>query len=347
MNFSSAGSLDEDPGDSIRYEWDFGDGSPISDRAQPDPHLHAARPLHRRADRDRLQRRADVDEHDDHASATPRRRSRSRRRSTAACSRSATRSRTGSRSPTPEDASIDCNDVRSRSCSATTSTATARKRRRAARASCRPAPRTSSHGGNVFGVHQRRATPTRAAGRRPGADDDQPGPDPPEAPGGRARRHAVRHDHGHQHRRRRPACTAAASRPGDWIQLNGPFNLHQIDADHVPLRGRRGRRPRPSGRRWRRSRSARARQTGPIVTTAEPDVDGQRRRRLERARRSRSRLTGKNELFLVFRAVTGGATGSNVRSTSTGWSSTATASRSSEDPDGGAPSAAPCRRRCR
>jgi PKD repeat protein len=30
VNFSSEGSLDEDPGDSIRFEWDFGDGSPHS-----------------------------------------------------------------------------------------------------------------------------------------------------------------------------------------------------------------------------------------------------------------------------------------------------------------------------
>ena len=38
VNFSSAGSLDEDPGDSIRYEWDFGDGSatrPIRTRHTP------------------------------------------------------------------------------------------------------------------------------------------------------------------------------------------------------------------------------------------------------------------------------------------------------------------------
>ncbi len=30
VNFSSEGSMDPDPGDSIRFEWDFGDGSPIS-----------------------------------------------------------------------------------------------------------------------------------------------------------------------------------------------------------------------------------------------------------------------------------------------------------------------------
>ena len=35
VNFSSAGSLDPDPGDSIRFEWDFGDGSPISTEANP------------------------------------------------------------------------------------------------------------------------------------------------------------------------------------------------------------------------------------------------------------------------------------------------------------------------
>src|SRR3954467_8930239 len=35
VNFSSNGSLDEDPGESIRYEWDFGDGAPISLEANP------------------------------------------------------------------------------------------------------------------------------------------------------------------------------------------------------------------------------------------------------------------------------------------------------------------------
>jgi PKD repeat protein/glucose/arabinose dehydrogenase/type 1 glutamine amidotransferase len=35
VNFSSAGSLDDDPGESIRFEWDFGDGSPLSLEANP------------------------------------------------------------------------------------------------------------------------------------------------------------------------------------------------------------------------------------------------------------------------------------------------------------------------
>ena len=56
VNFSSAGSLDADPGDSIRFEWDFGDGSPISTEPEPDARLHQGRPLHGRADGDRLVR---------------------------------------------------------------------------------------------------------------------------------------------------------------------------------------------------------------------------------------------------------------------------------------------------
>ena len=53
----------------------------------------------------------------------------------------------------------------------------------------------------------------------------------------------------------------------DWIQLNGPFNLFQIDSVDVPLRGQRG-----HGRTGRlaagaRSRSGTGSQTGPIVTT--------------------------------------------------------------------------------
>ena len=43
--------------------------------------------------------------------------------------------------------------------------------------------------------------------QRPGADDDRPAPDPPEAPGGRVRRQAVRYEH----RDRRPTSAAGSS----------------------------------------------------------------------------------------------------------------------------------------
>ena len=35
VQFTGSASSDEDPGDSIRYEWNFGDGTPISEEANP------------------------------------------------------------------------------------------------------------------------------------------------------------------------------------------------------------------------------------------------------------------------------------------------------------------------
>ena len=169
---------------------------------------------------------------------------------------------------------------------------------------------TSSHGGNVFGVISASYTDKGAHRRRPAADDDRPDPDPPEAPGGRERRHPVRHE------RRRPTPTAArgvAPRQPRRGRLDPAERSVQPVPDrlgHVP-RARTPRRGRTAARRWRRSRSVRTRITGPIVATREPGLDG-RHRRPGRARRSRSRWPGKHELFFVFRTVTGGATGGNL-----------------------------------
>ena len=66
VQFTGSASSDADPGDSIRYEWDFGDGSPLSPEAEPVAHLHQGRPLQRRPDRVRLVRSEDRDEHDHH-----------------------------------------------------------------------------------------------------------------------------------------------------------------------------------------------------------------------------------------------------------------------------------------
>ena len=141
------------------------------------------------------------------------------------------------------------------------------------------------------------------------------------------------------------ACTAAASRQRDWIQLNGPFNLLQIDIGHVPLRGR-GRRPHrrlaAGGDRGPHGLDHRARSSTTANLTSRRAATG----RSGRARRSRSRSTGKHELFFVFRTVTGGATGSNLFNLNwvefNGNGVTVVRDRT----PGGA-SAAPCRRRCR
>ena len=66
--------------------------------------------------------------------------------------------------------------------------------------------------------------------RRAGADHRRPGQRPPEAAGGRVRPRPVRHQHattndvggGGQHR--------GSLSNGDWIALNGPFNLLNIDS---------------------------------------------------------------------------------------------------------------------
>ena len=101
VNFSSAGSLDEDPGESIRYEWDFGDGSPLNLEANPTHTYTRAGRYTAILTRDRLLRQEDVDEHGHHGGQHQpdgRRHGAARRR---ACSPSATRSSTRSRSPIP------------------------------------------------------------------------------------------------------------------------------------------------------------------------------------------------------------------------------------------------------
>ena len=72
VQFSSAGSSDADPGDSIRFEWDFGDGT--ADSIDPNPtHTYTdGRPVHGRPDGHRLVRQDDVGEHDRSRRATRR-----------------------------------------------------------------------------------------------------------------------------------------------------------------------------------------------------------------------------------------------------------------------------------
>ena len=94
---------------------------------------------------------------------------------------------------------------------------------------------------------------------------------------------------------------------GDWIQLNGPFNLLNIDTITFRVRGR-GRRPHrrlaaggdrdPPGLDHRSDRA-----TANLVSTGGTTWTSQT---------FPISLSGTHELFLVFRAVTGGATGGNL-----------------------------------
>ena len=168
-----------------------------------------------------------------------------------------------------------------------------------------------SHGGNVFGVISASYTDKGGPGGVPPLSTDQPGPDPPEAPGGRERRQPVRHE------RRRPTPTARG--PGvhrgslaaaDWIQLNGPFNLFQADtitfrvADVQPAAGRR------TAGSPLAAIEIRQDVDGPILTTANLVSTGGTA--VWSSQTFPISLAGKHELFFVFRAVTGGATGGNL-----------------------------------
>ena len=125
VNFSSAGSNDPDPGDSITFDWNFGDGTAHSIDPNPSAHLHGARPLHGGADGHRLVRQVDLGEHGDHG----------RQHSPTVVVNTPVAGGTfafGDDIPftvtvtDPEDGAINCADVRSRSCSVTTRTGTAR-----------------------------------------------------------------------------------------------------------------------------------------------------------------------------------------------------------------------------
>ena len=112
VNFSSAGSIDADPGDSIRYEWDFGDGTPHS--TDPNPtHTYTARgrytavlTVHRLVGQVEPSTSTVITAGN---TAPDGRRQRAGRR--AACSPSATTSRSRSRSPTRRTGAINCADV--------------------------------------------------------------------------------------------------------------------------------------------------------------------------------------------------------------------------------------------
>ena len=159
-----------------------------------------------------------------------------------------------------------------------------------------------------------RPTPTRAAGRdsAPPLTHDRPGADPPEAPGGRVRRQPVGHDDGDQHRRRPASGGRRAPRqprrrrlaPAQRSVQPVPHRLDRLSASPTPPPAA------PRARRWRRSRSARTR--SPVRSCRRRNLISTGGPTSGRARRSRSRSAGTHELFLVFRTVTGGATGGNL-----------------------------------
>ena len=104
----------------------------------------------------------------------------------------------------------------------------------------------------------------------------------------------------------------------DWIQLNGPFNLHQIDSvtfrvADVPPGGQNPPPPRVPGDPLAAIEIRTGSQTGPIVTTANLVSTGSTSAGMVWSSQTFPiSLAGQHELFLVIRSVPGGATGNNL-----------------------------------
>jgi hypothetical protein len=95
---------------------------------------------------------------------------------------------------------------------------------------------------------------------------------------------------------------------GDWIQLNGPFNLFQIDT--VTSRVADAGNGRTAGSRLAAIEVRQDSITGPILTTANLVSTGGTGTWTSQT--FPIAMSGKHELFFVFRTVTGGSTGGNL-----------------------------------
>ena len=180
----------------------------------------------------------------------------------------------------------------SRSSSATTRTATPRAARRAAPASCTRSPGTSRTAVNCSASSARR-TPTTAARASPAAQHHRPDLDPAQkhqevefAVNQSGTNTATDNDGGlSSGGRGNPGVHRGSLAAGDWIQLNGPFNLLNINSHHLPRRLTR--QPARPGHRWQRSRFTRT----PLPARSWLPTTWSRRamRQRGRARTSRSR----------------------------------------------------------
>ena len=338
VRFSSEGTMDPDPGDSIVIEWDFGDGTTSND----------PNPTHTYTQRGRFTAVLRVTDSSGQTAAT------------------STVITVGNTSPTiqinlpveggtfafgdsipynvsvtdPEDGVVDCDDVQVTFVLGHDTHGHAEESKTGCSGTLQTLADDVSHGGNVFGVINVRYTDRGGPGGVPDLTTIAETKI-------RQRKQQVEHvvtqlgtnvqpntDEGSGEHR-------ASLAPGDWMQLNGPFNLVNInsvtfrvaDSENGRTAGSPlaavecapGRRP---GRSCRRSTSRR-----PAAA------------RSGTARRSRSHWPGRTSCSWSSAPSTAGRAATTC-SCSTTWSSTARASRSSRTPRTGR-SAATCRPRCR
>ncbi|MDA0164807.1 ThuA domain-containing protein [Solirubrobacter ginsenosidimutans] len=306
VNFSSAGSLDEDPGDSIRFEWDFGDGTAKS--TEPNPtHVYTAR--------GRFTATLTVLDSSGEKTTT----------STVITS--------GNTTPKvevvapldgglfsfgdelqfkvvvtdPEDASIDCKDIQVTFVLGHDTHGHAEASTTGCTGFLPTEADDVAHGGNVFGVISATYADKGAAGGVPsltGTGQIQT----------RQKRQEVEHVVAQSGTNTATNTDGGAGvhrsglGAGDWVQLNGPFNLFGIES--VTFRYADAAGGRTAGSPLAAIEVRQDSITGPILTTASLVSTGGTATWASQT--FPIAMTGKHELFFVFRTVSGGATGANL-----------------------------------
>jgi PKD repeat protein len=307
VKFTGSGSSDSDPGDSIRFEWDFGDGSPISEEANP---------THTFTKAGRYTVVLSVID------------------STGKKTSTSTIVTAGNTSPTvtveapldgglfsfgdliqykvkvtdPEDGAVNCNDVTVTFVLGHDTHGHAEQSSTGCTGFLQSAAEDVSHGGNVFGVIS--ATYTDKGG---------PGGVPTLSTTSQVQ---IRQKHQEVENVVIQAGTTTANgtegatpivwrsslAQGDWLQLNGPFNLSGINT--IAFRYADAAAGRTAGTPLAGIDVRQDSITGPVVATA--DLTSTGATGTWATTTVPIAMTGKHELFLTFRAITGGATGGNL-----------------------------------
>ena len=309
VNFSSAGSLDDDPGESIRYEWDFGDGSPISEEANP---------THTYTKPGRFTATLTVID------------SSGKRTSTS------TPITVGNTAPTvtvtvpiaggtfafgdkipyvvtvtdPDDGTVLCSDILTTFVLGHDTHGHGEEEKTGCSGNLQTIADDVSHGGNVFGIIS--ATYTDKGGR--GANSAVP----PLTTVGQTKINQRKQEV--EHAVTQSGTNTAANTDGgagthrgslaagDWIQLNGPYNLTNINS--ITYRVADTAAGRTAGSPLAAIEVRQDSITGPIlathnlVSTGATDVWSSQTFPIA--------MDGTHEIFLVFRAVTNGQTGNNL-----------------------------------
>ena len=313
VNFKGSASSDADPGDSIRFEWDFGDGSPLS--TEPDPtHTYT-----------KAGRYTAILKVIDSSGQT---------------SQLSTIITAGNTSPNvsitgpidgglftfgdkiqykvtvtdPEDPSINCTDVVTTFVLGHDTHGHAEGSSTGCTGFLQTDAADVSHGGNVFGVIS--ATYTDKGGQ--GANAAAP-------PLTTTTQVQIRQKHQEvEHVVTQSGTTTATNTDPtgqnsqlhrnsiattDWLQLNGPFNLFQINT--VAIRFADGAAGRTVGSALAGIDIRQDSITGPVIATANLLSTGG----VDTWATTTVPITaaaGKHELFVTFRTTTGGATGANL-----------------------------------